>query len=123
MFIAGEKALRGALVVGREKEGELATTSLEYEFHLQFPVAPRRLSCQISDNQRKAERSANVARIKTNIEKHVPRVMTSFDIITNVISANQNSRDVVASSSSFSRPAVRAPGELARRLLCLLPSI
>ena len=61
--------------------------------------------------------------------------MTSFDIIINVISANQNfsstfsmhwysnSRDVVASSSSFSRPAVRAPGELARRLLCLLPSI
>ena len=61
--------------------------------------------------------------------------MTSFDIITNVISANQNfsstfsmhwysnSRHVVASSSSFSRPAVRAPGELARRLLCLLPSI
>ena len=34
-----------------------------------------------------------------------------------------NSTDVVASSSSFSRPAVRAPGERARRLLSLLPSI
>ena len=33
------------------------------------PVAPRRLSCQISANQREEE---------TNIEKHVPRVMTSL---------------------------------------------
>ena len=58
MFIACEQALRGALAL--EKEGELATTSLEYEFHLQFPVAPRRLRCQISANQREAERGANV---------------------------------------------------------------
>ena len=27
----------GTLLVGREKDGELATTSLEFEFHLQFP--------------------------------------------------------------------------------------
>ena len=32
-----EQALQGALAAGREKEGELATTSLEFEFHLQFP--------------------------------------------------------------------------------------
>ena len=51
MFIACEQALWGALAVGREKEGELATPSLEYEFHLQFPVAPRLLSCQISAMQ------------------------------------------------------------------------
>ena len=37
-------------------------------------MVPRRLSCQISANQREAETSANV----TNIEKHVPRVMTSL---------------------------------------------
>ena len=34
--LACEQALRGALAVGWEKEGELATTSLEFEFHLQF---------------------------------------------------------------------------------------
>ena len=33
---ACEQALRGALAAGREKEGELVTTSLEFEFHLQF---------------------------------------------------------------------------------------
>ena len=38
----------------REKEGELATTFLE------FPVAPCRLSCQIPANQRETETSANV---------------------------------------------------------------
>ena len=32
--VACEQALRSALVGGREKEGELATTSLEFQFHL-----------------------------------------------------------------------------------------
>ena len=31
-----EQALPGALAAGREKEGELATASLEFEFYLQF---------------------------------------------------------------------------------------
>ena len=30
--LACEQALRGALTAGREKEGELATTSLEFEY-------------------------------------------------------------------------------------------
>ena len=34
--MACEQALRGALAAGREKEGELATTSLEFDLHLQF---------------------------------------------------------------------------------------
>ena len=34
---ACEQALRSALAEGREKEGELATTSLEFEFNLQLP--------------------------------------------------------------------------------------
>jgi len=37
LFIACEEALQGALAAGREKEGELATASLEFEFHLHFP--------------------------------------------------------------------------------------
>ena len=35
--LACEQALWGALTAGQEKEGELTTTSLEYEFYLQFP--------------------------------------------------------------------------------------
>ena len=56
-----EQALRGALAAWWEKEGEFATTSLEFEFPTSnAPVAPCRLSCQISANQREAETSANV---------------------------------------------------------------
>ena len=58
LLTSTEQALRGALAAGREKEGELATTSLEFEFRLQFPVAP--LYCGKES------------------EKHVPRVMTSL---------------------------------------------
>ena len=32
VFLAREQALRGALAAGPEKEGELATTSLEFEY-------------------------------------------------------------------------------------------
>ena len=69
------------------------------------PVPPRRLSCQISANQREAETSANV-------NKHRKSSAKGNDVITNVISANQHfastfamqifkSKDVVASSPSF----------------------
>ena len=33
----GSAPLRGALAAGREKDVELATTSLEFEFNLQIP--------------------------------------------------------------------------------------
>ena len=52
---AYERTLRAALAAVREIEGELATTSLSNS-----PVAPCRLSCQISANQGEAETSANV---------------------------------------------------------------
>ena len=35
--LACEQVLQRALAAGRKKEGELATTILELEFHLQFP--------------------------------------------------------------------------------------
>ena len=35
-ILAYQQALWGALAAGREKKGELATTSLEIEFHVQF---------------------------------------------------------------------------------------
>ena len=75
------------------------------------PVAPVGLSCQISPNQRKAEMSANV-------NKHWKTRAKGNDI-TNVISVSisnrlfqcrySNSRDVVASSPSFSCPTARSP--------------
>ena len=49
-------------------------------------MAPHRLSCQISANQREAETSANL----TNIEKHVKARAKGNDVTTNVISANQH---------------------------------
>ena len=81
--IAREQALQGILEAGREKEGELATTSLEFEFHFQFPVAPRWPSWQISANQHKVETSMNV-------NKHWETCSEGNDIITNVFSANQH---------------------------------
>jgi len=60
--LACEQALRGALAAGREKEGELATTSLDFDPNStsNSSVARRRLSCQISANKREAETTANV---------------------------------------------------------------
>ena len=67
------------------------------------PVVPRRMSCQISANQQKVE------------TKKGPRVMTSLLMSYPPISISHrlfpcrysNSRDVVATSPSFSRPAAR----------------
>ena len=52
--LACEQASRGALAAGREKEGELATTSLEFEFHLQFPSGLP--SAELSDFRQSARR-------------------------------------------------------------------
>ena len=75
------------------------------------PMAPRQLSCQISDNQGEAEMS-------TNVNKYWKTHTKDNDIVTDDIFANQhfsstfwcrysNSGDVVASSPSFSHPDVR----------------
>ena len=69
--LAYDQALWGPPVAGWQKEGELATTSVEFESMSNSPVAPSRLSAQISAHQRDSETSVNV-----NNEKHVPRVMT-----------------------------------------------
>ena len=113
--IAWRQALQGALVVGWKKEGGLATTSLEFEFHLQFLCGSpsTELSIPLSTNQWEVER----AQMETNIEQYVPRVMTSLLMSSPPISISHrlfqcrysNSRDVIASSPSFSRPTARAP--------------
>ena len=62
--IACKQALRGTLAAGREKEGKLATTSLEFEFHLQFPCGF--LSTELSDFCQ-SEQGGNKL---TNVNKH-----------------------------------------------------
>ena len=47
LWAACEQTLWGALAVGWEKEGELATMSLEFEFHVQFPCGS--LSTELLD--------------------------------------------------------------------------
>ena len=114
--IAWRQALQGALVVGWKKEGGLATTSLElFEFHLQFLCGSTstELSINLSANQCEPER----AQMWTNIEQHVPRAMMSLLMSSPPISISHrlfrcrysNSRDVIASSRSFSCPTARAP--------------
>ena len=90
--LAREQAIPWLPVNWQEKEGELATVSLEFEFHLHSPVAPRWLSCQISANQCKAETSLKV-------KKHWKTSVKGNDIITNVSSANQH----LASTFSMQR--------------------
>ena len=76
-------------------------------------VAPCQLSCQISDNQRKAETN-------TNLNKHWKICAKSNNVITNVIFTNQHFaltilmqifkfQRWVGSSPSFCRPVARAP--------------
>ena len=67
--LACEQALWGALAAGWEKEGELTTTSLEFHSTSNSPVAPPRLSCQISANQHEAETSTNVKKTLKNMCK------------------------------------------------------
>ena len=62
---AWEQALLGALVAGWEKEGELATTSVESEFHLQFPCGSP--STELS-NFRQSARSGNERECKQTLK-------------------------------------------------------
>ena len=117
MILACEKVLRSAQSVEREKEGELVTTSLDFEFCFQFPCGSP--STELS-NFRQSARSGNEREYKQTFKgtwKHAPRVMTSLLMSSPPISISHrffrcrysNSRDVVASSPSFPRPAARTP--------------
>ena len=106
-MVACDQALQGALAAGRGKEGELATTSLEFEFYLQFACGSP--STELSDFQQSARSG------KERDCKQKTRAKGN-GVITNVISANQHfastysfSRDVATRSPSFCRRAARAP--------------
>ena len=60
-----EQALRGALGAGWEKKGELATTSLEFEFYLQFACGSP--LTELSDF-RKSARSGNERNCKQTLK-------------------------------------------------------
>ena len=116
--VACEQVLPGALAARREKEGELPTKSLEFEFHLQFPCGSS--STELSDFRQSA-RSGNEreCKIKKNIGKHVPKVMTSLLMSSPPISISyqlfryrySNSRDVVASSPFLFPPRRKSAPE------------
>ena len=55
--IACEQVPRGALAAGREEKGELATTSLEFEFHLQSPWLPVDWAVRFPSNSVKRKRA------------------------------------------------------------------
>ena len=59
---------------GQERKESLQLRLWNLNSTFKSPVGSGRLSCQISANHREEETSSNV----TNIERHVPRVMTSL---------------------------------------------
>ena len=110
--LACEQVLWGALTAGRDKKGELATTSLEFEFRLQFPCGSP--STELSDF-RQSTRSGNKCECKQTLKTR----SQGKDVITNVISANQHfASTFFMQIFKFQRRATRAlrTGELARTL-------
>ena len=78
-WVACEQVLRGTLAAGREKEGKLATTSLE----LQFPCGSP--STELLDFGQSAQ-SGNERKCKQTLKN----TCQGNDVINNVISANQH---------------------------------
>ena len=107
------KLSRGTLAVEKEKEGELATTSLEFEFHFQLysPMALRQLS-SLSDFRQTAQSGNNCKCIQTLKASAKGIVITSLLMSSLLISISHrlfrsrysNSRDVVGSCSFLYPP-------------------
>ena len=99
LTVACEQAVRGALAAGREKEGDLGTASLEFEFHLQFSCGSP--STELSDFRQSA-RTGNECK----------QTLKANDVTTNAISPNHAfCIDFFRCrySYSFSHPSARAP--------------
>ena len=109
--IACEQALRCTLAAGRDKEGKLATTSLEFDY------LHRKNRCEMlisGDNT-----SNGIITLDTCFSMFVYiRARFHFALIGGNLTVdgegnwrrNSKSRNVFASSPSFSHPAARAPG-------------
>ena len=117
LWWACEQALRGR--AGREKEGELANTSLEFEFHLQFPCGSPLTELSHFHQSR---RSRNECKI--NVNKHWKTHAKGNDVVT-VISTNQHfALTFSIQVFKFQRHSCKLsflfpphPGEFAHRLL------
>ena len=120
-FLASEKALRGTLAAGREKEGEFATTSLEFEY------LHRKSRCKelIGGD----DISNDVIALGTCLSMFVYiRARFRLPLIGGNLTAQstgshrgtgggiQIPETVVAISPSFSCPSARAPQRACRRL-------
>ena len=94
--LASEQTLRGALAAGREKEGELATTALEFEY----------LHCQSRCEMLIGGDDINIDVITLGACFHVFFSVClhsrSFPLSADWRKSDSDSRDVVASSAPFS---------------------
>ena len=112
---ACEQALRGALAAGREKEGELATTSLKFEYLHRKSRCKKLIGGDDISND-VITSAAFLARVFqclftfAHIRADWRKSNSSVDgEPQGNWRRNSNSRNVVASSPSFSCPAARAP--------------
>ena len=113
--IACEQAVRGALAVGREKEGELAITSLEFEY-LHW-----KSRCEMLIGGDDISNDVITLGTYCSIFVSICALSTSHWLVLRGIDSsvdgepqrnwrwNSNSRDVVASPPSFFHPTTKAP--------------
>ena len=96
---------------GRKRKERLQLRLWNLSFTSNFPMAPHRLSCQISTNQPKAGTGQGECKqTLKNMFKHVPRALTSLLMSYPPITISyrlfrcrySNSRDVAESSPSLS---------------------
>ena len=81
MFQDRLQALWGALAAGWEKEGELVTSSLEFEFRLQFPCGFP-VDCHISANQCECKQSLkNMWKIIANVISAIQHFASTFSTL------------------------------------------
>ena len=122
-LLACEQALGAFRAAGREKEGQLATTykSLEFEY------LHRKSRCEMLIGRDDISNDVIILGTCFSIFVYIS-VRFRFALIGGNLTAqstgatgnwrwNLNFRGVVEGSPTFSRPAARAPGELAGRLL------
>ena len=105
------KLSRGTLAVEQEKEGELATTSLEFEFHFQFPYGSptTELTVRFPPNSTKRKQLQVYTNIKSQCQGIVITSLLMSSLLISIShrlfrSRYSNSRDIVGSCSFLYPP-------------------
>ena len=116
-FLASEKVLRGALAAGREKEGEFATTSLEFEY------LHRKSRCEDLIGGDDVITLGTCFSIFVCIRDRFRLVLIGETLTAQSTGSHRGTgggiqipETVVAISPSFSCPSARAPQRARRRL-------